>query len=126
MLKDRLRKHYDQLSPSTKKTIKWVYGLLAFIPFTGAYSKRRWMSGVYRKFSQDQRRFIFLSIARFCNINRPIGGYYFEFGSFGGNTMKIAWDTFRWLFDFTYVAFDSFKGLPDIKEIDKQAIWEKG
>ena len=52
-------------------------------------------------------------------------GYYFEFGCFEANTMRLAFDCFHHLFDWHYVAFDSFEGLPEIGEIDKQAIWEK-
>jgi hypothetical protein len=67
-----------------------------------------------------------LSIADFCRINRPIDGYYFEFGCYGANTMRMAWDHFHWMFPWTFVAFDSFEGLPEIQNIDRQEIWEKG
>ncbi|NDF99196.1 MAG: hypothetical protein EB101_09790, partial [Chitinophagia bacterium] len=60
------------------------------------------------------------------HINRPMTGYYFEFGCNGANTIKLAWNNFRHLFDFYYVGFDSFEGLPEIAEIDKQEIWKKG
>lgn len=76
--------------------------------------------------NQAEREYMFMSIARFQNINRPIPGYYFEFGCHSANTMRMAWNNFQWLFDFTYVAFDSFEGLPEIAAIDHQAIWEKG
>ena len=69
---------------------------------------------------------MFMSIARFLHINRPIPGYYFEFGCHSANTIRMAWDSQRWLFDLTYVGFDSFEGLPEIRAIDRQAIWEKG
>jgi len=59
-------------------------------------------------------------------INRPITGYYFEFGCNGANTLRMAFRTFRYLFDLHYVGFDSFEGLPEIAEIDKQQIWRKG
>ncbi|MBF0520345.1 MAG: hypothetical protein HQK92_11545 [Nitrospirae bacterium] len=55
-----------------------------------------------------------------------MNGYYLEFGCFSAKTMRLAYDTFRHLHDWTYVAFDSFEGLPEISEIDKQEIWEKG
>lgn len=126
MLQKRLKQFYDRQPLGIKKLIKRIYGWPAAIPFTKANQNSRWINQVYGKFGQDQRRFIFLSIARFGIINRPINGYYFEFGCFGGKTMKMAWDTFRWLFDFTYVAFDSFEGLPEIQKIDQQAIWQKG
>jgi O-methyltransferase len=86
----------------------------------------RWIKNVYWKFGQEQRNFIFMSIARFLHINRPICGYYFEFGCNEANTMRQAWNSFRHLFDFIYVGFDSFEGLPEISEIDKQDIWKKG
>ena len=40
--------------------------------------------------------------------------------------MRMAYDHTHHLFDWTYVAFDSFEGLPDIPNIDKQEIWQKG
>ena len=40
--------------------------------------------------------------------------------------MRLAWRHFSSLFDWNYVAFDSFEGLPEIEDIDKQEIWAKG
>jgi len=40
--------------------------------------------------------------------------------------MRLAWKHFNYLFNWDFVAFDSFEGLPEITEIDKQAIWQKG
>lgn len=88
--------------------------------------KGRWIRRRYWQFGQTQRDYMYMSIARFLHINRPIPGYYFEFGCNEANTMRKAWDHFQHLFDFTYVGFDSFEGLPTITEIDKQPIWEKG
>lgn len=88
--------------------------------------KNKWLKNVYSKFGRTQREYLFLSIARFCYINRPIKGYYFEFGCHEANTMRMAYDCFHHLFDWTYLAFDSFEGFPEIAEIDKQEIWEKG
>lgn len=88
--------------------------------------KGRWIRRQYWQFGQDQRSFIFMSIARFLHINRPVAGYYFEFGCNEANTMRKAWDHFQHLFDFVYVGFDSFEGLPEIAPIDQQVIWEKG
>ena len=90
------------------------------------YQKRRWIRDDFTGFGEFQRRNIFMTIASFWNVNRPVKGYYFEFGSYGANTMRMAYDSFRYLFDWTYVAFDSFEGLPEIPEIDKQEIWVKG
>jgi hypothetical protein len=67
-----------------------------------------------------------MGVARYAVINRPIDGYYFEFGCHSATTMRMAYDSFHHLFDWEYVAFDSFEGLPEIGEIDKQEIWEKG
>lgn len=94
-----------------------------------AYSmdaKSRWIRSTYGRFGTDERRRIFLDIAHFQHINRPIRGYYLEFGSHEANTMRMAWDSTRHLFDLQYIAFDSFEGLPDIEKGDEQQIWEKG
>jgi O-methyltransferase len=101
-------------------------GLRNRMPGSPATRRTAWLQREYHDHNQKQRKHMFLSIARFCHINRPIAGYYFEFGCHSANTMRMAWDNFRWLFDFTYVAFDSFEGLPEIGDIDRQAIWEKG
>lgn len=86
----------------------------------------RWVSRCYTAFGQGERENVFLSICRFCHINRPIDGYYMEFGSHEANTMRLAWKHTQYLFNWTYVAFDSFEGLPEIQQIDKQEIWGKG
>jgi O-methyltransferase len=95
-------------------------------PVGRAGRSARWVRSTYWQFGQDQRRHVFLSIARFLHINRPVPGYYFEFGCNEANTMRMAWSSFEHLFDFHYVGFDSFEGLPEIEAIDKQVIWEKG
>jgi O-methyltransferase len=85
-----------------------------------------WRRNHYTHFGRSQRESIFLGIARFAHINRPIDGYYFEFGSHEANTMRMAWKHFRHLFNWDFVAFDSFEGLPEIGAIDRQEIWAKG
>lgn len=85
-----------------------------------------WRYEEYVRFGREQRESIFLGIARFAHINRPIDGYYFEFGCHEANTMRMAWKHFRYLFKWDFVAFDSFEGLPEIAEIDRQEIWAKG
>ena len=72
------------------------------------------------------RRNVFMAIARFHHINRPMNGYYMEFGSHRANTIRQAWDCFRYLFDWQYICFDSFQGLPEITEIDRLQIWQPG
>ena len=59
--------------------------------------------------AHENMRFVFLSIARFAHINRPLDGYYMEFGSHEGRTMRLAWRHFQHLFNWDYVAFDSFE-----------------
>lgn len=86
----------------------------------------RWVSEYYTAFGQGEREKLFLSICRFCHINRPVDGYYMEFGSHEANTMRLAWKHTQYLFNWTYVAFDSFEGLPEIQAIDQQEIWGKG
>lgn len=88
--------------------------------------KYRWIANTYWKYGQKNRQNIFLSTARFLNINRPIEGYYFEFGCNEANTFRMAFNTFKNLFNFKYVAFDSFEGLPDVKGSDQMEVFYKG
>lgn len=103
-----------------------LISLHARLPLWVLTRRGRWIRTVYWRFGQDQRSYVFLSIARFLNINRPIPGYYFEFGCNEAFTFRKAWDSFHHLCDLHYVGFDSFEGLPEIAEIDKQQIWAKG
>lgn len=96
------------------------------LPISPQYQARQWVTNEYMGFARENLRYLFLSIARFAHINRPIDGYYFEFGSHEANTMRLAWRHFRHLFNWDFVAFDSFEGLPEIDDVDKQAIWSKG
>jgi O-methyltransferase len=95
-------------------------------PWAPPARRTRWIRDVYTRQIHEQRDRIFWSIAHYWHVNRPAPTYYFEFGCYGGNTMRSAFDHFHRLFDLTYVAFDSFEGLPEITEIDQQAIWKKG
>ena len=88
--------------------------------------RKDWIREEYTPFGRGQKKNMFLSIARYAHINRPIHGSYFEFGCHGGYTMRMAWDCFHHLFEWDYLAFDSFEGLPEIEEIDEMRIWEKG
>ena len=85
-----------------------------------------WMDREYHPFRAQMRKSLFMSMAVFCNHNRPIDGYYMEFGSHTGRTMRLAWDAFHALFDFTYVSFDSFEGLPEMPAMDRMQIWQPG
>jgi O-methyltransferase len=86
----------------------------------------KWLKGEFTPYGNELRNELLLSVARFCNANRPVGSYYFEFGCHSGNTMRMAWKHSRHLFDWTYIGFDSFEGLPEIQAKDDQEIWEKG
>lgn len=78
------------------------------------------------RFRDTQREYLFKCITRFCHLNGLRHGYYLEFGCHKGRTMRLAWDHSSGLFDWTYVAFDSFEGLPEIPPIDRNPMWEKG
>lgn len=85
-----------------------------------------WMEQVYHPFRERVRRDLFLSLAVYGYQNRIEGEYYFEFGCHGARTLRLAWDAFHALFDWTYVAFDSFAGLPEIAEGDRSPAWSRG
>jgi hypothetical protein len=80
----------------------------------------------YGSFGHTERKRILMSIARFAHINRPIEGAYFEFGCHGANTIRLAWDCFHHLFDWKYIGFDSFEGLPPVEEGDRSTIFFRG
>jgi O-methyltransferase len=122
-LRSALYPFYEKM-PSWLKTV--AHGVFARLAGPMLRKSARWIRREYTPFVQRQRWEIFLDIAIFAQVNRPITGYYFEFGCFKANTMRMAFDCFHHLFDWHYVAFDSFEGLPEIGEIDKQVIWEKG
>jgi O-methyltransferase len=88
--------------------------------------RREWLDGPHEAFRARARQDIFMSISIFCFHNQPIDGYYFEFGCHKARTMRLAWDTFHSLYDWTYVAFDSFEGLPEMDPADSTPIWTKG
>ncbi len=123
-LSDSLRIHLKNTLPTP--FISGLKKLRDVLPLWLLTAKGRWIRREYYQFGQDQRSFVFMSIARFLHINRPVTGYYFEFGCNEANTIRKAWSHFKYLFDFHYVGFDSFEGLPEITEIDKQQIWQKG
>lgn len=100
--------------------------LAARTPFTRQSRARRWVRDEYMGLAWENMNRLFLSIARFAHINRPIDGYYFEFGCHEARTIRLAWQHFQHLFHWDFVAFDSFEGLPEIDEIDRQEIWQKG
>lgn len=96
------------------------------MPSEAEDERDRFLSTTYEAFRHEARRNLFLAIAVFHYQNRPVDGYYFEFGCHRGQTMRLAWDAFRALFDRTYVGFDSFEGLPPIAPHDQMPIWREG
>jgi O-methyltransferase len=88
--------------------------------------KREWILGPHEAFRARARQDVFMSISIFCFHNQPIDGYYFEFGCHKARTMRLAWDMFHSLYDWTFVAFDSFEGLPEMDAADSMPIWKKG
>lgn len=121
-----LRRIYHALPGPIRRSVQPLAHWLRLRLEPESRARLAWMREHYSKFGVDIREQVFLSIARFCHINRPIDGYYFEFGSHGARTMRLCWKHTRHLFDWTYVSFDSFEGLPEITEIDRQQIWAKG
>jgi O-methyltransferase len=122
-LRSRLYPFYERLPAGLRNGSRKIFDLLQH-PSLSARS--HWIRYQYTEFGLEQRRRVFLEIARFAHINRPLEGYYLEFGSHEANTMRMAWDNFQHLFDWHFVAFDSFAGLPEIAAIDQQPIWKKG
>jgi hypothetical protein len=101
--------------------------LLPIVNGVPDFSERaRWIRKTYTTFGLSERERLFLGIARFCHINRPLNGYYFEFGCHSGQTMRLAWRHSRHLFSWDFVAFDSFEGLPEVDGIDVAEIFQKG
>ena len=40
--------------------------------------------------------------------------------------MRLAWDVFHYLYDRSYIGFDSFEGLPPMRPDDQMPIWKPG
>jgi hypothetical protein len=104
------------IKASLLKPYNWIAG----------YRHRKWVRDVFARENMARRQRLFLAVATYVHANRPIDGYYFEFGCYNANTMRLAYDSFHRLVDWHYVGFDSFEGLPEIQEIDKLRIWSKG
>lgn len=91
--------------------------------------KQAWIDNEYTPFDQGARERFFLSAASFLFTNRAerlANGYYLEFGCHKGRTMRHCWRHTRHNFNFTYVGFDSFAGLPPAEGIDQHVGWEAG
>lgn len=121
-----VRHIYQYLPVSVRRALSPATGFVRRAIDPDERQRHRWLRDKYSEFGIRQREEVFLSIARFWHINRPSEGYYFEFGCHSGRTMTLAWKNSRHLFNWTYIGFDSFEGLPDIPEDERQEIWQKG
>lgn len=115
-----------QFPHSTQRKVIEAFSHIPLLNRAEPMKAVRWTREQYTAFGRSERRQIFMSIARFAHINRPIAGYYFEFGSHEANTMRMAWDSFQCLFNWNFVAFDSFEGLPDMEDFDRSSIFTPG
>ena len=114
------------LSPQQRRAVLHALSHIPVLNRRPPFDHIRWTREEYTRFARERHQFIFMSIARFAHINRPIRGYYMEFGCNEGNTMRMAWDAFHGLFDWTFLAFDSFEGLPEMEDFDKSSIFKAG
>lgn len=86
---------------------------------------RGWGKAERGFFNRESKAYLFRSIVSFFSTHE-VAGDYFEFGCFGGFTMRMAWDHFRVLHsDKRYFAFDSFQGFPAV-EGDDVGHWKQG
>ena len=120
-----LRAIYGQLPDGWKPFARRVRQVAGRVLRDAEWRRDQWVRS-YFAFQMGEKEDCFKSIAYFCHVNRPMRGYYFEFGCHGANTMRMAWKHGRHLFDWHYVAFDSFEGFPEVADIDKQEIWARG
>lgn len=91
--------------------------------------KETWLAEHYIPFEQGCRENFFLAATNFLFSNydnTTSNGYYFEFGCHKARTMRYAWRHTQHNFALTYVAFNSFEGLPELDPIDRQANWQRG
>lgn len=84
---------------------------------------------INNEFSLNERLRFFKSASYYLQANR-IDGVYMEFGCHEANTFRMALNIlgkFNQPYKVTkFIAFDSFEGMPEAKNIDKQKIWRKG
>lgn len=74
MDKSKFKKIYNKLPKFLQISVKYMWSMSKYIPFTYLNQKNRWIKNVYEDFALKERKYIFLSCARFCYINRPING----------------------------------------------------
>lgn len=126
MFRSLARTAMQRLDHATQMRIIDFMSYLPLICNISPMKARRWVRESYNSFNIAERRRIFMGIARFAHINRPIEGYYMEFGSHEANSMRLAWDCFQHLFHWDFIAFDSFEGLPEMEDSDRSSIFKAG
>jgi O-methyltransferase len=109
-----------------KNHLKYALGFIPYFRSWKNIGRIYFIRRYYTPFGKDQRKSAMLSAARFLHINRPIKGHYFEFGSHGGNTIRYAWRFLGQFIEGNFVAFDSFEGLPEMKDFEKSTIFKQG
>ncbi len=123
-LKKPMRPLWYKIFNGAKNFIHW---LSRYMPFTDLYKKRRWIKKVYNPVYHKSRRDVLVYAIKAMWTNRPVEGYYFEFGSHTATTVRLAYDNFRHIYpSMKFVCFDSFQGLPPLLEIDKMDIFQEG
>jgi|GEM_PF-583892 len=118
--KKSIKQGDDQQDKPPVDTWKKVRQEIASYGVTADDGRTRWLKGPYDDHTWGAKESLFLSIARYLVLNRPLNGYYLEFGGYGARTMRLAFDSFRHISDLTYVEFDSFQGLPEVAGDDLQ------
>lgn len=84
-----------------------------------------WSRSDRGRFNRLAKADFFKGVISFHSTNE-LEGDYFEFGCYGGFTMRMAWDYHKMIYpEQKYFAFDSFEGFPKIEGIDK-GYWKEG
>ena len=111
--------------PSRKSSVKAIIRRLH--TFRRRFTKdptAEWYKNHFQGFRRAELERLYLSSVRSLHMNSiRDNAYYFEFGCWSCNTLGLAWKHFRHHFNFDFVAFDSFEGLPKISTIDEAPIF---
>ena len=103
--------------------------MVGFNRLGAAIKKKIWLEREFQPFDRHSRETFFLSATDYLFANfeeRLSNGYYMEFGCYKARTMRFCWRHTQHNFNFTYVGFDSFQGLPEIQDVDYQPVWKEG
>ena len=125
---------FNILKSTIKKIIPWkaTVHISKFIELLHSINNKKkflhifWKNYIYSKYYDRELQKMFLATSAHLWNNRILKGYYFEFGCFSGKTMTFAWNTLRHRFDYEYIAFDSFEGMPKTEASINKGIWNQG